>query len=47
MNFLIFSDFFELILRFLILKIIKKKEEKGVIFARDPRECDVARKATS
>ena len=49
MNFLIFRislDFFELILQFLMIKIIKIKAKIGFIFAQDPRACDVARKAT-
>ena len=46
MNFLIFRDFSELILRFLMIKTIKIKAKKGFIFARDPRGCNVARKAT-
>ena len=49
MNFLIFRDFLnfsKLILRFLMIKKIKRKEKMGFIFARDSRGCDVARKAT-
>ena len=50
MNFLIFRDFFpnfsKLILRFLMIKTITIKAKMGFIFARDPRGCDVARKAT-
>ena len=49
MNFLIFlgifPDFSELIFDFQMLKTIKKGQ-KGFIFARDPRGCDVAHKAT-
>ena len=49
MNFLIFRDFpdfSELILRFLMIKIIKIKAKMGFIIVRDPSGCDVARKAT-
>ena len=46
MNFLIFRDFFEFILDFKSIKTIKIKAKKGFIFARDPRGCDVACKAT-
>ena len=49
MNFLIsrdFSGFSELIFQFKTIKTIKIKAKNGFIFARDPRGCDVARKAT-
>ena len=48
MNFLIFRDFFRILciyFRFNLLKTIKKRLKRGDIFARDPRGCDVARKA--
>ena len=46
MNFLIFWDFSEFILEFKSLKVIKKLIKRGVLFARDPCGCDMARKAT-
>ena len=49
MNFLNFRDFskiFRIYFRFKSLKIIKKRIKRGYIFVRDPRECDMACKAT-
>ena len=46
MNFLIFRDFPEFIFEFKSFKKIKKRIKRGLVFARDPCECDVARKAT-
>ena len=46
MNFLIFKDFSKFIFDLNLLKTIKKRLKGGFIFARDPRGCDVARKAT-
>ena len=45
MNFRIFLDFSEFIFEFKSFKKIKKRIKRGSIFARDPRGCDVARKA--
>ena len=41
-----FSGFFRFYFRFKTFKIIKKMIKRGMIFARVPRGCDVARKAT-
>ena len=49
MNFPIFRDFLnfsEFLFEFKSFKTIQKKNKKGVIFAWDPHEGDVARKAT-
>ena len=49
MNFLnlgIFPEFSEIIFDLNLLKTIKKRIKRGFIFARDPRGCNVARKAT-
>ena len=53
MNFPIFRDFSRffwnfpnLFLIFKEFKTIKKRAKRGLIFARVPRGCDVARKAT-
>ena len=46
MNFLIFRDFFEFIFEFKSFKTIKKLIKRGLVFAREPRGCHVARKAT-
>ena len=49
MNFLIFRDFLdfsEFIFEFTSFKTIKNIIKRRLFFARDPRGCDVARKAT-
>ena len=49
MNFLILGIFFQIFLNlFSIFKWLKNKKmaKTGLYFARDPRGCDVARKAT-
>ena len=49
MNFLILRDFLEFsefIFDFKSIKTMKKIIKRGLLIARDPRGCDVARKAT-
>ena len=49
MNFLIFRDFSTFFMNLFLILSVKnnlKRGKKGLIFAQDPRGCDVALKAT-